>query len=74
MRPVPDFYHPLLFRFWGQLEMDDVGQTLLFLLIVLCLGASLIAALYEIEQARARWRVRQAERARIARLAPLRRR
>jgi hypothetical protein len=52
--------------------MDDPGKTLLFLLIIVCLGACLVAALWEIEQARARLQRRKADKARIARLAAFR--
>jgi len=52
--------------------MDDSGKTLLFLLIIVCLGACVVGALWEIEQARARWQRRRADKARIARLAAFR--
>jgi len=52
--------------------MDDVGKTFLLLLIIFCLGTCLVAALWEIEQARVRWRSRRVDKARIARLAAFR--
>jgi hypothetical protein len=51
--------------------MNDLDQALLFLPIVFCLGACFVTAFWEIEQARVRWRD---SKARMARLAPLRRR
>jgi hypothetical protein len=56
----------------GAIQMDDAGKTVLFLLIVFSLGTCLVAALWEIEQARARLRGRKADKARIARLATFR--
>jgi hypothetical protein len=54
--------------------MNDVDRTLLFLLIVFCLGACFVTAFWELEQARVRWRDREADKTRMSRLAPLRRR
>ena len=64
-------FKPVLRRL-GATQMDDVGKALLFLLIVFSLGTCFIAAFWKIEQARARWRGRMAEKARIARLAAFR--
>jgi hypothetical protein len=39
--------------------MSDVDQTFFFLLLIVCLGACLITAFWEIEQARQRRRERE---------------
>jgi hypothetical protein len=54
--------------------MNDADQALLFLLIVFYLGACFVTAFWGFEQARVRWRDREAVKARVARLVPLRRR
>jgi hypothetical protein len=36
-------------------EFSDIEQTLLFLLVCVCLAACFIAAFWELEQARVRW-------------------
>jgi hypothetical protein len=52
--------------------LSDVEQAFLFLLVCVCLGACFIIGFWEIEQARSRWRTRDAERAKSARLAAFR--
>lgn len=54
--------------------MGDYSQTFLFLSIVAFLGTCLIAAFYEIERARIRWRERQSDKAKMIKLAAFRRR
>jgi hypothetical protein len=44
------------------------------LVIIFCLGACFVAAFWELEQARVRWRDREAVKTRMTRLAPFRRR
>jgi phage terminase large subunit-like protein len=50
--------------------LSDAEQTFLLLLICFCLGACFVAAFWELEQARRRWR---AEHAKSVRFAALRR-
>jgi hypothetical protein len=52
---------------------SDVNQACLLILISVCLGACLVAALWELEQARIRWRERSNNRAVLSsRRAPAR--
>ena len=44
--------------------LSDLGQVLLLLLICICLGASFIAVLCDLERARTRWLDQRADRMR----------
>ena len=54
------------------LDISNADRALLIVPIMICLGACVIAAFWELEQVRIRRRNRQADRARALRLAALR--